>query len=367
MKVGINGLGRIGRAIFRINLKKKFFDVVAINDINPDNKNLAYLLKYDSTYGILKNEVKSDEEGLIVDGGKIPVFHEKQIDCVPWKSENVDFVIDASGIIENVVLARNLKNQDVKRYIVTFSPDKKYLDKSIIVGVNEESISNDDFVISSSICDANAFAPTINALHENFGVDHGFLTTLHPWLAYQNLLDGPSKSFSYPGKIYHHYALGRASTDSLIPKPTSCVSASCKVLDFLDGKFLSHSFRVPTKIVSVANVSVKLNKETTIEEIEDLFREKERNQRWNVFSNNNDPLVSSDFVGNEFSVVVDHRFMDLNKDGYLKMVLWYDNEWGYSSRVVDLVKYLEGIGERGSTVNQGFAGGGDYGSENIYN
>jgi len=340
LKVGINGFGRIGKAVFRVNHKKKIFDVVAINDINEDNNNLAYMLSYDSIYGRFDGQVSADESGIIVENKKIKVYHSSNIDAVPWENEGIDVVIDASGISENVLRARNLAKRGIK-CIVTHSPDEDKVDKTIIMGVNEYTLSRNDFIISSSICDAIAFSPTINTLNEHFGVDHGYLTTLHPWLSYQNLLDGPSKSYASPGKTYHHYVLGRGSTISLIPKPTSCITASCKVLDFLKGRFLSLSFRVPTGIVSSADVSVKLNKRTTAEEIIELFKKKEAEQKLKIFYNNFEPLVSVDFTKSEYSAVIDHRWTKVNDSNYIKMILWYDNEWGYSNRVVDLVKHLE--------------------------
>lgn len=340
LKVGINGFGRIGKAIFRANYKYKIFEVVAINDINEDNNNIAYMLNYDSTYGRFNEKVGADESGIIVGNRRIKVYHNPHIDEVPWENEEVGVVIDASGVNENVLRARNLRKKGI-RCVVTHSPDVDKVDKTIIMGVNEDILSKEDFVISSSICDAIAFSPVMKVLNDNFEVDHGYLTTLHPWLPYQNLLDGPSKSFAYPGKILHHYVLGRGSTTSLIPKPTSCITASCKVLDFLKGKFLSLSFRVPTAIVSSADVSVKLNKKVITEEIIELFKKKEAEQKLKIFYNNFEPLVSVDFVGSEYSAVIDHRWTMVNDSNYIKMILWYDNEWGYSNRVVDLIKHIE--------------------------
>lgn len=338
INVGINGFGRIGRAIFRINLSKKYFQVTMINDVNPDNNNIGYTLKYDSTYGKLSNKVKSNKEGLEVDGSFIEISHESSIDKVNWKKNNVDIVIDSSGVVENIKKARNLKGL-VSRCIITHAPELSLIDKTIIVGVNETDINDDDFIIASSICDANAFAPVANLLDKNFGIEHGFVTTLHPWLNYQNLLDGPSKSFAYPDKIHHEYALGRASPNALIPKPTSCIEATCKVLPDLMGKISSHSFRVPTSIVSSAVPSLKLKEEVTKDQILDLFNEAESSQSFPIFHNTSKPLISTDFVGSSYSVVIDNRWTSLNHN-YLKLVLWYDNEWGYSSRVVDLVKLL---------------------------
>jgi len=338
LKVGINGFGRIGRAIFRINLSERAFEVVMINDINPDNKNIGYTLKYDSTYGKLNNKVNSNETGLEVDGSFIEVTHKSSIDEVNWKKNNVDIVIDSSGVVENIKKARNLEGI-ISKCVVTHSPELSLIDKTVILGVNEKDIKNDDFIIASSICDANAFAPVANLLNKNFGIEHGFVTTLHPWLNYQNLLDGPSKSFADPDKIHHEYALGRASPNALIPKPTSCIDATCKVLPDLMGKISSHSFRVPTSIVSSAVPSLKLKEEVTKEQILDLFREAEKSQSFSIFHNNSKPLISTDFIGSSYSVVIDNRWTSLNHN-YLKLVLWYDNEWGYSSRVVDLVRIL---------------------------
>jgi len=339
--IGINGFGRIGRAIFRILMQKKLFDVAVINDINPDNNNIAYQLRYDSIYGRLEEEITADDESISLNGNKVYVYHEKNIDNVPWEKHGVQRVIDSSGVFDNVTHARKLKEQKIKQVIITHAPDEKILDRSVIMGVNEDEIDmENDFVISSSICDANAFAPVAKALEEEFGIDHGFITTVHPWLAYQNLLDGTSVSWSLPGHVNCHYTLGRASTYSILPKPTSTVTATCKVLKSLNGKFSSFSYRIPTPIVSSSNISVKLNKKVSADDIKNLFNKKAKEQKYNVFYNNNEPLVSIDFKGSEYSVIVDHRWIEVNEGNFVRLILWYDNEWGYSSRVVDLVNYL---------------------------
>jgi len=341
IKVGINGLGRIGRAIFRNNLEKDFFEIVCINDINPDINNVAYLLKFDTTYGKLNNKVSVVDNSLLIDDNKIPIHSKKDINDVPWDKYNVDIVIDASGVSSNLKNARSLKELSVKKYVCTNSPAVDRVDKTIVLGVNEESIDfKNDFIIASSICDANAFVPVVNVLENEFGIDHGFLTTLHPWLGYQNLLDGPSASYSSPGEIHDHYALGRSSFGTIIPKTTSAVDAANKVLSSIDGKFLSFSFRVPTMIVGSADASIKLKNDTSSQEIKELFIEEQKKQTFKIFYNNNKNLISSDFIKSEFSAIVDHRWLMVNNNNYLKIVLWYDNEWGYSARVVDLVKYI---------------------------
>lgn len=342
LKVAINGFGRIGRSAFRINLIKKYFEVVAVNDINQSNSNLAYLLGYDSTYGRLPQSVTATDKAIRIENeDDIAVYHENVISDVPWEKHGAELVIDASGIYENLKCAAQLKAKGLKSCIVTHSPDD--VDITIIFGINQDDLDIEKhFMISSSICDANAVAPVLNVLNNQYGVDHGFITTLHPWLQYQNLLDGPSRSYAYPGTIYENFALGRASATSLIPKTTSCIKASAKVLDFLSGRFQAFSYRVPTSIVSSADMSVKLNKKASRGDVIKLFEQKQKQQRYNVFCNNFEPLVSTDFIGSEFSAIIDHRWTEVNGSNYLKLVVWYDNEWGYSCRVVDLVKYIEG-------------------------
>jgi glyceraldehyde 3-phosphate dehydrogenase len=341
IRVGINGLGRIGRAIIRNNLEKEFFNIVCINDINPDINNIAYLLKFDTTYGKLKDKVDVNGKNLTLNGKNIAIHSEKNIHDVPWNEYDVDIVIDSSGVDSNLHNARLLKDLNVKKYICTNSPPTDKVDKTLIMGVNENTINMDkDFVIASSICDANAFVPVALVLEQEFGIEHGFLTTLHPWLGYQNLLDGPSASYSSPGEIHDHYALGRSSFGTLIPKTTSAVSASIKCLKSLEGKFSSFSYRVPTMVVGSADISIKLSNETTTKAVKKLFMDKASEQNYKIYHNNNKNLISSDFIGSDYSVIIDHRWLNVNKSNYVKIVLWYDNEWGYSARVVDLTKYI---------------------------
>lgn len=340
MRIGINGFGRIGRAITRIIMEKKSIDIVAINDINPDPRNLVYLLKYDTTYGRLSEKIWAEGQKLYINNEiEIALYSQKDITKVPWDKHGVDVVIDASGVEKCLQQLPSLKNFGVKKCIVTNSPNVKNI-KSIVMGVNEKTINSDDYILSSSICDANAFVPVINLLQEHFGVEHGFVTTLHPWLGYQNLLDGASLSFSDPGHIHSTYVLGRSSINALIPKTTTCLSASCCVLPWLEGKFMSLSYRVPTMIVSSADISVKLKKDVTCEKIKRVLEDAEQVQQYKIIKNVNEPLTSIDFAGSEYSAIVDHRWLMANDHSYCKLILWYDNEWGYSSRVIDLVHYL---------------------------
>jgi len=335
LRVGINGFGRIGRAIYRINLKKNLFDIVAVNDINPDIKNMAYLLKYDSTYGRLEENVSHDENSLIVQAGKVRVYHKARILEVPWEKHDVDIVIDSSGVKANFQAIMTGKS-NVKHFIVTNSPSAEI--KTIIFGVNEDGFDPEAHrVISSSICDTIALTPLLKLITEAHEIESGFLTTLHPWLPYQNLLDGPSVSWSQPGDVFSHYALGRASTQNIIPKSTSAILAADHVLPGLSRKVQSFSYRVPTQIVSSAVLILLLDKSIKQADLLGRFYQYEENQKYKVIRNSVEPLTSVDYRGEEYSAIIDHRWTKVENHRHVKLVYWYDNEWGYSSRVVDLV------------------------------
>lgn len=340
LRVGINGLGRIGRAIFRILQYTSGIEVSMVNDINPSGENLAYLLMHDSIYGNNVNPVYFEDgylKGTAMCGMPIPaakIFNEKNVDAVPWE---VDVVVDASGVHENLIRARKLKDK-ILYYIVTNSPDE--IDETIIMGVNEDTVDWDNvFIISSSICDANAFAPTVDFINSHYQVLSGSLITLHPWLSYQNLLDGPSRSYAYPGTIVDNFALGRSSVNALIPKITSCIEASERVIGYIKDRFFAHSFRVPTPAVSVANIQMKLYRKADRLTLINEFQEKEKIQKYDIVKNNFDPLTSTDFIGSKHSAIIDHRWTYAENND-LRLVVWYDNEWGYSCRVVDIINLI---------------------------
>lgn len=341
LRVGINGFGRIGRAVFRTNMDKKLFDIVAINDINPDINNIAYQLNYDTLYDQLKDKFKA-EKGHIFNGSHdLKVFQNRHIDEADWKSQGIDIVIDASGILDNVFRGHEaIKKHGLKKIVVTHSPEE--VDFTMVLGANEDKLDvKKHHVISSSICDATAIGPVLKIIRENFGIISGQLTTMHPWLNYQNLMDGPASSWSVPGEIYHHFALGRSAVGNMIPKPTSALSASCKVVDGISEDIIgSYSIRTPTHIVGCADITLLLEKKTTQEEVVRSFMNYANSQTWNIINNNFEPLVSLDFKSSEFSANVDHRFTSLVNGDMLKLVLWYDNEWGYATRVVEQVRYV---------------------------
>lgn len=344
IRVGINGFGRIGRAFFRNNLDKNLFEVVAINDINPDIHNIAYTLNYDTLYDRLTKIFKVQDDYIISDSKcKIKITHHASIDEVDWKSMDVNVVVEATGVYKNVINAQNVINKkQAKKVIITHAPDK--VDFTMVLGANEDQLSIDKHhVISSSICDATAIAPTLKLINQHFGIDHGYVTTLHPWLSYQNLIDGPASSWSNPGQIYHHFALGRSSIGNMIPKPTTAITATCSVLkkeNITEQMIGSFSYRTPTAIVGSADITLSLKKGIAAKDAVAIFEEAEKNQQWHIIHNNCEPLVSLDFKKCDYSAVIDHRWTDVIKNRMLKLVLWYDNEWGYAARVLDQVKFV---------------------------
>jgi glyceraldehyde 3-phosphate dehydrogenase len=341
IKVGINGIGRIGRAILRNNLRSKAFEIVAINDINPDPDNIAYTLNYDSIYGRLPVEFKHDHQALIGnDGSRIELSCTQSINDVEWQDYGADVVIDASGVYQNVLDSHKLIDlRKVKKVFITHSPSN--VDFTLVLGANEHLLDvSRHNVIATSICDATALAPVFQVLIEDFGIESGLVTTIHPWLSYQNLMDGPASSWSVPGTIYHHYALGRSAIGNLIPKPTSAIQATCQVLQHLnltEDMIGSFSYRPPTAIVGTADLSLVLSREATREAIIKRFQQYETDQQWNIIHNNFSPLVSLDFQSSEYSATIDHRWTNIIKNNLLKLVLWYDNEAGYASKVIDQV------------------------------
>jgi glyceraldehyde 3-phosphate dehydrogenase len=354
LKIGINGFGRIGRSIYRANLEKQGFEIVAINDINPDIGNIAYTVNYDSLYDRLRDPLTVDRAGnrLRNEADSIAVFHESRIGDVPWEREDVDVVIDASGILSNVLDSRRLIDEGrVRKVMITHSPDEG-VDFSMVLGANEHLLDVERHdVIASSICDATAIAPVLRMVHETFGIQTGYVTTLHPWLNYQNLMDGPASSWSVPGEIYHHYALGRSVIGNIIPKPTTAIEATCRVLDGVTEEMIgSFSYRTPTAIVGSADITLTTVEPTSRGALREMFTSFARGQRWKIIHTNVEPLVSLDFKRCEHSAVVDARWLDVVGDRMVKLVLWYDNEWGYACRVVDQVLY---VGERLSAGDTG--------------
>ncbi|OUW57817.1 MAG: hypothetical protein CBD57_04075 [Candidatus Pelagibacter sp. TMED197] len=340
IKIGINGFGRIGRAITRIISNSKDIEVAAINDIDNDTKNLSYLLKYDTIYGKFNHNIEFKKQNIITINRKNINFYSKSlINEVPWSKHEIDLVIDASGVENNTLNSKKILGKKLSKVLITHSPDKN-IDYTLIIGVNEKNYdSKKHHVISSSICDASALGPVLSQLENKFGIERGYITTLHPRLSYQNLLDGSLKSVSNPGHNWKNYSLGRDSISNLIPKKTTAVKAVTKCIKNLDGKISGMSFRVPTSIVCASDITIKLKSKTSKEIVSNHFKQLSSSKN-SIFGYQEEPLVSSDHLGTSKSVIVDANFTEVIGSNLLKMIIWYDNEWGYSNRVVDIAKFV---------------------------
>ncbi|MFC1747416.1 type I glyceraldehyde-3-phosphate dehydrogenase [Pseudomonadota bacterium] len=338
-KLAINGFGRIGRTIAKINCLQQHFDLVAINDIDPYIENMAYLFKYDSTYGKFEGDVVSDNDSIVINGQTAKYLCNSDIADVDWAGLGVDVIIDSSGVAHNVLSARQVAEVgSVDKIVVTHSSDN--VDREVILGVNEHELRSDDRVLSNSICDANAIAHVMRWLDEEYGIETGSVTTLHPWLSYQNLTDGPAISQSQPGVVWKDFALGRASTDSLIPKNTTAMTAVEKVLPQLKGKVMSFSYRVPTDIVASSDITLKLKGDVNQSSLYSFLKEKVDASPY--VRMNTESLVSLDYEKDSHSAILDGQWIKA-ENGLVKVVLWYDNEWGYSARALDLARYAVGF------------------------
>ena len=340
LRVGLNGLGRIGRHLFKICIDDPLIELVGVNEINPDLDNWAYTLNYDSIYGQSKYKSSIKNKKIFCNKKFINTSMQKDISKVPWGKWEVDIIVDSSGVLENTLKSKQIIDKKLsKKVIFTNSPDQ--VDFTMILGVNEKEYNPKEHnLISSSICDATAIAPVSKIIDELYKIKVGYVTTLHPWLSYQNLMDGPSSSWSVPGEVYHHYALGRSSIGNMIPKPTSAMDAVFKVLPKITRNIGSFSYRTPTQIICSADLSFVVERETNKEEIIQAFENYQIKQKHPILKLTNKPLVSMDYIGEKFSAIVDTRWIDIVNSELIKIVLWYDNEYGYCCNVVNQLKYI---------------------------
>ena len=337
LKIGINGFGRIGRVLARQIIESSHFSLNHINDINPNLDNMAYLLKYDSTYGNLTKSISIQEGKLNINNQLVSYSSFSKINECDWS--NCDVIIDASGVEDNVIFSKELiKQMPDKRVIVTHSSNN--VDLEVIMGINHLDLTKDHSIVSSSICDANTIAHPLKWIDDEFGIESGSVTTLHPWLSYQNLSDGPSISQANPGVVWKDYALGRSSVDNLIPKNTTAVTATEKVVTSIQDKLVSFSYRIPTAIVSSSDIVLFLKQQIKYDDLIQLFEQKSNDGSW--IRLNNESLVSKDYQQEESSGVIDLQWLKV-KNNLVKLIIWYDNEWGYSKQVLDLAMHLNNI------------------------
>ena len=337
LKVGINGFGRIGRLVFRGAIKNPNIEFVGINDLVPPT-NLAYLLKYDSTHGRFDGTVEAVEDGIIVDGKKVPCMSVRNPAELPWKDLGADYVVESTGLFTTFDTAKQHIDAGAKRVVLsapTKDPEKV---KTLLVGVNHETFDpSSDTVVSNASCTTNCLAPVAKVINDNFGLTEGLMTTVHASTATQPTVDGPSKK---------DMRGGRGAGQNIIPASTGAAKAVTLVLPELKGKLTGMAFRVPTPDVSVVDLTFKTEKATSYEDICVAMKAAAEGPMQGILGYTEEPVVSSDFTTDPHSSTFDAGAgIGLNSN-FFKVVSWYDNEWGYSMRVVDLMLYMaqkEGI------------------------
>ena len=326
-KIAINGFGRIGRHVFKVALENPNLEVVAINDL-VSNDLLAHLLKYDSSYGRFEGEVSHDDEHLIVNGKKIKSFAEKYPENLPWKELKIDTVIESTGIFRTKEGAEKHIQAGAKKVLIS-APAKNEIDATIVFGVNENVLSPQDKIVSNASCTTNCLAPVAKVLHDKFIIKKGLMTTVHAYTNDQKILDLPHKD----------WRRSRAAGLSIIPTTTGAAKAVAEVIPDLKGKLNGMAMRVPTPTVSIVDLVVELEKKTSPEEVNEALR-KRSEEIPHVLAYTEEPLVSMDFKGDPRSSIVDGLSTMMVGDNLLKIVSWYDNEWGYSNRTVELAALM---------------------------
>ncbi|GMV04292.1 MAG: glyceraldehyde-3-phosphate dehydrogenase [Gemmatimonadota bacterium] len=333
IRVAINGFGRIGRLVLRAAKKagRNDLDFVAVNDLT-DNKTLAHLLKYDSVHGRYAGTVEVTESGLRVDGDDLRVFAEKDPAKLPWKDLGVDIVIESTGIFTSKEKASAHLQAGARKVIIS-APGKNE-DITVVLGVNHEKYDPaNHHVISNASCTTNCLAPVVKVVMDAFGFRHGFMTTVHAYTNDQNILDLPHKDLRR----------ARAAAMSMIPTTTGAAKATGLVIPEVKGKIDGTAIRVPTPDVSVVDLVAEVEKDTTIEEVNAAFRAAAEGPMKGILGVSDEPLVSVDYTGDPHSSIVDLKSTNVLDGRMVKVLSWYDNEWGYSERVVDLTRY---VGER---------------------
>jgi glyceraldehyde 3-phosphate dehydrogenase len=332
-RIAINGFGRIGRNAFKIAFARDDLEIVAINDLT-DTKTLAYLLKHDSNYGTYDHEVGHDDQNIIVDGHKVRVLAERDPAVLPWKDMEVDLVIESTGLFTDKDGASKHITAGAKRVVIS-GPTKSDGVDTIVLGANDDKLEGSTEVISNASCTTNSLGAVMAILEKEFGVEKSLLTTVHSYTASQALQDAPKKDLRE----------GRNAAENIVPTTTGAAIAVTLALPQLKDKFDGLSIRVPTPVVSLSDVSALLKRNTIVEEINDVFKKAAKEPFYQgILGVSEEPLVSSDYIGNSHSGTVDLLLTKVVGGNLIKVMVWYDNEWGYSNRLVEVVadaaKYL---------------------------
>ena len=311
VKIAINGFGRIGRNALKILLDRRDAQVVAINDIT-DAKTLAHLLKHDSTYGTFDKKVSAGENSIIINSREIPVYAEKDPAKLPWKDLGVDVVIESTGFFT--------KPEDAKAHIKAGA-------KKVVLGVNEEVVDDSDVILSNASCTTNCIAPVMKVLEDEFGIEKAMMTTVQSYTGSQRILDAPAKDLRE----------ARSAAENIVPTSTGASKAAALTIPALKEKFNGLSVRVPTPVVSLSDITAVLSRNTTKEELVEVFKKAAKEPYYEgILGVTEEELVSSDFIGDPHSCIVDLPLIDVVGGNMVKVVAWYDNEWGYSNRLVEL-------------------------------
>jgi len=330
VRIGINGFGRIGRAVFRIARERGDIEIAGINDLT-DDKTLAHLLRYDSVQGRYPGSVETVEGALVVDGKKIPSLEVRNPAELPWGDLGADIVIESTGVFRARAQCAQHIAAGAKKVILTVPP-KDELDAIVVLGVNDEVLKPEHQIVSNASCTTNCLAPLAKVLHDSFGIEKGTMNTIHAYTSDQNLVDGPHKDLRR----------ARAAALNIIPTTTGAARAVGKVIPALNGKLDGFALRVPVPTGSVVDLTATLSKKVTVDEINAALAAAAKGAMKGILAYTEDPIVSSDIVGDPHSSIVDATLTMVQDGNLCKVVSWYDNEWGYSNRVVDLIGRLAG-------------------------
>jgi glyceraldehyde 3-phosphate dehydrogenase len=331
-RIGINGFGRIGRSVFRILSERDDLEVAAINDLF-ENEQLAYLLKYDTVMGIFDKEVRSDRDALYVDGKRVVMTDARDPAAIPWGELGVDVVVESTGVFtRREALAKHLAAGAGK--VILTVPAKDEIDATIVIGVNDDQLRPEHRLVSNASCTTNCLAPIAKILHEAFGIEEGFMTTVHAYTNDQRLADVPHKDFRR----------SRAAAENIIPTTTGAARTVGKVLPALKGRLDGMAMRVPVPDGSIVDFSARLRERADAAAINAAVRDAAAGPLARIVEYSEVPLVSSDIIGNPHSSIFDALSTTAAGDGFAKVIAWYDNEWGYSNRVVDLIDRLVEVG-----------------------
>jgi len=330
--IGINGFGRIGRSVFRILSDRDDINVICINDLF-ENEQLAYLLKYDTVMGIFPKEVRATADAMHVDEHKVVMTDQRDPTEIPWKDLGVDFVIESTGVFrERKGLEKHLAAGAGK--VILTVPAKDEIDATVVLGVNDDQLKPEHRIVSNASCTTNCLAPIAKILDESFGIEEGFITTVHAYTNDQRLADVPHKDFRR----------SRAAGENIIPTTTGAARAVGKVLPQLKGKLDGLAMRVPVPDGSIVDLVARLGSKASAEDVNAAVRQAAEGPMRKVVEYSDAPLVSSDIIGNPHSSIFDALSTISLQDGFVRIVSWYDNEWGYSNRVVDLIDKMAALG-----------------------